>query len=144
MLTTAELLPSFQDIRGQPLLAGLWQCSPEWLCQCHWGAVLDVHLCLPPLGGLLEEACVIPSSILALCPACPGTVLGHLCLPAALGTAGGGSSPEESRVLEGCVRLVFREKHEAAACSTVIPKLLPVRAKFLWLLKKGQDFKGSW
>lgn len=88
---------------------------------------------------------MIPSSILALCPAELGAVLGQLRLPVALSTVGGGSFPKESRVLEDCVCLAFREKHEAAACNTVIPKLqaLSVHAKFLWLLKKGQNFKGG-
>lgn len=99
----------------------------------------------------MDEIHAIFSSLLALCPAEPGAVLQAeqagpaLRLLVALGTAGGGSSPEETRVLSAGVCLALREKHKAAACNTVIPKLqpLPVRAKFLWLLNKGRNFEGS-
>ena len=99
----------------------------------------------------MDESHAISSSILALCPAEPRAVLQEeqagaaLRLLAALGTAGGGSSLEETRVHGACVCLALRDKHKAAACNTVIPKLQPllVRAKFLWLLNKGRNFEGS-
>lgn len=96
----------------------------------------------------MDEVHAISTSLLALFLAGPRAVLqaeqagAVLRLLVALGTARGGSSPE---VLRACVCLALREKHKAAACNTVIPKLqpLPVRAKFLWLLNQGRNFEGS-
>jgi len=57
------------------------------------------HLLL--LGWVLGEILAISSSVLALCLAWKGWAA--LRLPAALSTAGGGSYPWETRVLQACV-----------------------------------------